>query len=84
MEVLRCESFPVSIEVLDQDREDFSEIKDILSVNTAPKLSGEDVMMIDTTSSTQMTEQDYFDLKRLMIQERGEEEYKFLNKRKSK
>jgi hypothetical protein len=81
MEVLRCESKPATIEVLDQDREDFTEFKDILS---APKMSGEDVNMIDTTSSTQTTEQDYYDLKRLMIQERGEEEYKFLNKRKSK
>jgi len=83
MEVLRCDQNPVSIEVLDQDKEDFNEIKDILSSNNVFKMPSEDVTMIDTTS-TPSAESDYYDLKRLMIQERGEEDYKFLNKRKSK
>jgi len=84
MEVIRCEPRPVTIETLDQDKEDFNEIKDILSSNIVGKASGEDVTMIDTTTSTPAGEQDYYDLKRLLIQERGEEDYKFLHKRKSK
>lgn len=51
---------------------------------TAP---GEDVTMIDTTASQNIAveqEHNYQDIKRLLIQERGEEEYFFLNSRKSK
>ena len=88
-EVLRCDAKPVSRDTLDQDKEDFKEIKDIMLSNmTGSKTSSnEDVIMIDITALSDLAvdkEHNYYDIKRLLIQERGEEEYYFLNSRKSK
>jgi hypothetical protein len=79
----------VSRDTVDQDKEDFKEIKDImLSSMVGTKTSqNEDVTMIDTTVSQNVPadqEHNYQDIKRLLIQEKGEEEYFFLNSRKSK
>lgn len=69
------------------DEEDFREIKEIMTGGENKKQAdSEDVMMIDTSSVKPVgeSEQNYFDIKRLLIQERGEEEYYFLFTRKSK
>ena len=88
-EVLRCDAKPVSRDTLDQDKEDFKEIKDIMlsNVTGSKTSSNEDVIMIDITALSDLAvdkEHNYYDIKRLLIQERGEEEYYFLNSRKSK
>jgi hypothetical protein len=79
----------VSRDTVDQDKEDFKEIKDIMLSNmVGTKTSqNEDVTMIDTTVPQNVPaeqEHNYQDIKRLLIQEKGEEEYFFLNSRKSK
>ncbi len=84
-EVIRCENRNMSVENIENDKEDFIEIKDIFSNNTTKNSNKDDVTMIDTSSSSPGDiEQHYFDVKRLLIQERGEDEYFFLLQRKSK
>ena len=84
-EVIRCENRNMSVETIENDKEDFIEIKDIFQNNTTKNSNKDDVTMIDTSSSSPGDiEQHYFDVKRLLIQERGEDEYFFLLQRKSK
>ena len=73
-EVFRCEKEPSTKDTLVNDLEDFKEMKELIA-NGNYQGSG-DSMMIDI-SSNKINEQqtsNYYDVKRLLIQEKGEEE----------
>ncbi len=87
-EIFRCQVAPSNRETLETDQEDFREMKELITVTrTSQGPSGGDGMIIDSSSSSVMKpdiEASYFDVKRLLIQERGEDEYYFLFNRKLK
>ena len=75
-EVIRCEKEKPTKDELVNDSEDFKEMRDIIIIN-----SSAEGMIIDTSKDQNAQ---YYDVKRLQIQEKGEEEYYFLRKRKTK
>ena len=75
-EVIRCEKEKPTKDELENDLEDFKEMRDIIIIN-----SSADGMIIDTTKDQNAQ---YYDVKRLQIQEKGEEEYYYLHARLTK
>ena len=75
-EVIRCEKEKPTKDELENDLEDFKEMRDIIIIN-----SSADGMIIDTTKDQNAQ---YYDVKRLQIQEKGEEEYYYLQAKLTK
>ena len=75
-EVIRCEKEKPTKDELENDLEDFKEMRDIIIIN-----SSADGMIIDPTKDQNAQ---YYDVKRLQIQEKGEEEYYYLHARLTK
>jgi hypothetical protein len=91
-EIFRCQLTPVTLEDVVQDTEDFPEFKDFFNHQGRSSIISEvnDVQMIDTSSEATRSDRftsfqpQYYDVKRLLIQEKGEEDYEFLLERKVK